>query len=86
MNLVRRSIPGLVLLAIGLPVLAFDRIDVTVTPRRPEPGERVVVHVAAPGGGGEVHAFLLRPSSGRTALELKPAAAGAPAAAAPASA
>ena len=79
MNLARRFVPGLVLLALGLPALAFDRIDVTVTPRRPEPGDRVVVRIAAPEGGGEVRAFLLRPSSGRTALELKPAATPAPA-------
>ncbi len=69
-----------VILLLCFPALAFDRIDVTVTPRRPEPGDRVVVRIAAPEGGGEVRAFLLRPSSGRTALELKPAATPAPAA------
>ncbi len=68
-----------VILLLYFPALGFDRIDVTVTPRRPEPGDKVVVRVAASVGAGEVRAFLLRPSSGRTPLELKPAAGPAPA-------
>lgn len=58
-----------------LPALAFDRIDVTVTPRRPEPGGTVVVRVKAPASGGEVRATLLRPTAGRAPLALKAAGA-----------
>jgi len=54
-----------------LPALAFDRIDVTVAPRRPEPGDKVVIRVKAPAGEGEVRAALLRPTAGRTPLALK---------------
>jgi hypothetical protein len=68
-----RGLPALAL-ALGLmafPAPAFDRLDVTVTPRRPEPGETVVVSIPAPKDGGEVRAALLRPSQGRTPLPLQ---------------
>jgi hypothetical protein len=71
----RRFAAFLALASVAFPAAAFDRIDVTVTPRRPGPGNTVDVRVTAPEGGGEVRAALLRPTKGRTALDLKPAAA-----------
>jgi len=59
----------------AFPALAFDRIDVTVSPRRPEPGDTVVIRVKAPEGAGEPQAALLIPKSGRTPLDLKAPAA-----------
>ena len=76
MAIVRRS---LLILALGLfafPALGFDRIDVSVTPQRPEPGDTVLVRIKAPEDGGEVRAALLRPSAGQTPLALRPAAGG----------
>jgi hypothetical protein len=67
------SVLALVLLA--LPALGFDRIDVTVSKRRPEPGDTVVIRVKAPEGAGEPQAALLIPKSGRTPLALKAPAA-----------
>ncbi len=58
---------------LALPALAYDRIDVSVEPRRPEPGDTVLVRVQAPAGSGEVRAILLRPATGETALVLRPA-------------
>ncbi len=58
------------------PLVAFDRIEVGVSPRRPGPGETVSLRFKPPGGADEIHAALLRPSLGRVPLILKPAAAG----------
>lgn len=69
--------PAVLLLALSLlasSLAAFDRIDVAVTPRRPEPGDTVVVRVQAPAGGDDVRAALLRPTAGQTPLALKAAA------------
>jgi Domain of unknown function (DUF4434) len=67
-----RSVPGiLVLVLLALPALAFDRIDVSISKRRPEPGDTVVVRVKAPEGAGEPQAALLVPRSGRIPLALK---------------
>jgi len=55
---------------------AFERIDVSVSPRRPGPGETVAIRFRAPGGAGEIRAALLRPSLGRLPLALKTSAAG----------
>jgi hypothetical protein len=74
--IIRRSVLVLALALAAVPALGFDRIEVTVTPRRPEPGDTVAIEVKAPEGGGEVRGLLLRPSSGQTLLVLKPAAAG----------
>lgn len=71
---IKLSVVALGLLA--LPALAFDRIDVTVSKRRPEPGDTVVVRVRAPEGAGEPRAALLVPRSGRAPLALKAPAAG----------
>ena len=76
MTFLRRFILPLTLGLIALPALAFDRIDVTVRPRRPEPGDTVVIRIKAPASGGEVRAALLRPSKGQAPLVLKPAPAG----------
>jgi hypothetical protein len=76
MTFLRRFILPLALGLIALPALAFDRIDVTVRPRRPEPGDTVVIRIKAPASGGEVRAALLRPSKGQAPLILKPAPAG----------
>ncbi len=59
-------------LALASSLTAFDRLAVTVAPRRPEPGDRVIIRVAAPAGGGQVRAALLRPSKGREPLALTP--------------
>ena len=59
-----------------LPGLGADRIDLTVAPRRPEPGDKVVIRVRAPAGGGEVRAVLLRPTAGPAPLALKASGAG----------
>src|SRR5512136_1775029 len=77
MTIVRSPFLILTLGLFALPILGFDRIDVTVTPRRPEPGDTVVVRVKAPEGGGEVRAAILRPSTGQIPLALRPAASGA---------
>ena len=64
----------LVVLALGLctaQALAFDRLDVTVTPRRPEPGDTVVIRIEAPKDGSEVRAALLRPRTGQTPIDLR---------------
>jgi len=74
MKTVRRSVALLALGLAAFPLSAFDRIDVTVTPRRPGPGDTVIVRVQAPDGAGDVRAALLRPGSGRTPLALKPGA------------
>jgi hypothetical protein len=58
------------------PAAAFERIDVGVSPRRPGPGETVAIRLRAPGGAGDIHASLLRPSSGRMPLALKASGAG----------
>jgi Domain of unknown function (DUF4434) len=66
------------LLALGLSAvqaLAFDRLDVTVTPRRPEPGDTVVIRIEAPKDGSEVRAALLRPRTGQTSIDLRAPAA-----------
>jgi hypothetical protein len=76
MNTIRRFSLLLVLFFSCLPALAFDRIEVKVAPRRPEPGDTVVVRIRAPESGGEVRAALLRPTAGRTPLVLKDAGAG----------
>ena len=78
MTIIRRPFPALAL-AIGLfalPTLAFDRIDVTITPRRPEPGDAVIIRIQAPESAGEVRAALLRPSTGQAPLVLKAGPAG----------
>ena len=75
-KLTHRFVVLVTLVLSGLPGFAFDRIDVGVTPRRPRPGETIVIRVRAPEGSGEVRAFLLRPSSGRTPLSLKPSGSG----------
>jgi len=72
----RRFGPLLVMMLLSLPALAVDRIDVTVTPRRPEPGDAVVIRIQAPESGGEVRAALLRPSTGQAPLVLKAGPAG----------
>ena len=72
--------PVLNFLALGLltlPALGFDRIEVTVSKRRPEPGDTVVVRVRTPEGAGAPQAALLIPKSGRTPLALRAPAAGA---------
>ncbi len=76
MTLARRIILFLALGVSTLSAFAFDRIEVGVTPRRPGPGETVTIRVKAPGGAGEVRAAILRPSSGRTPLDLKAASEG----------
>ena len=59
-----------------LPALAFDRIDVSVAPRRPGHGDTVVVRIGAPPGPGEVHVSLLRPTAGRMPVPAKPSGKG----------
>jgi hypothetical protein len=76
MTIIRRSYLILTLGLLAFPAIGFDRIDVTVAPRRPAPGDTVVVRVKAPEGGGEVRAALLRPSSGQTPLVLKASSTG----------
>lgn len=70
-----RRVAGLLLFAVvaGLtvPAPASDRIEVTVAPRRPEPGSTVIIRVDAPTAGGEVRAALLRPSAGEKELALE---------------
>lgn len=53
------------------PGLAFGRLDVTVTPRRPGPGDAVIIRIGAPKDGSEVRAALLRPRTGSTPIELR---------------
>jgi hypothetical protein len=69
--------PGLLAMALlALPAQAFDRIDVAVGKRRPEPGDTVTIRIKAPEGSGELQAALLIPRSGRTPLALKAPAPG----------
>ncbi len=65
--------------ALGLvpSLAAFDRLEVTVTPRRAEPGDTVVVRIAAPRDGSEVRAALLRPRAGAAPIGLRAPAPGA---------